>query len=77
MDLYSNTGVTHLFSVCDHAKESCPVFPEDVAHIHYSFPDPAKASGTEEEVMDAFRATRDEIDNFSRELLIHLFDLVE
>ena len=77
VDDYLNTGVTHLFSVCDHAKESCPVFPEQVKHIHYSFPDPAKATGSEEEILDSFRATRDEIDNFSRELLINLFEIQE
>jgi len=75
VDQYLNSGVTHLFSVCDHAKESCPVFPENVNHIHYSFPDPAKAEGTEEEILDSFRATRDEIDNFCRELLINLYEL--
>jgi len=75
VDQYLNSGVTHLFSVCDHAKESCPVFPENVNHIHYSFPDPAKAEGTEEEILNSFRATRDEIDNFCRELLINLYEL--
>lgn len=75
VDQYLNSGVTFLFTVCDHAKESCPVFPEDVKRIHYSFPDPAKAEGTEEEILDSFRATRDEIDNFSRELLINLYEL--
>ena len=74
---YINSGVTHLFSVCNHAQESCPVFPEDIIRIHYSFPDPAKAIGSEKEILDSFRATRDEIDNFCRELLINLFDIPE
>lgn len=77
VDQYLNSGVTHLLSVCDHAKESCPVFPENVTHIHHSFPDPAKAEGSEDQIMDAFRATRDEIDHFSLQLLTRLFKLQE
>lgn len=50
-----------VITVCDSAKESCPVFPGSVKTLHISFPDPAEASGTEEEVMAAFRAVRDDI----------------
>lgn len=66
VDEYLNAGVTHLFSVCDHAKESCPVFPERVHHIHHSFPDPAGATGSEEEILDVFRATRDQVAAFAK-----------
>ena len=72
VDDYLNSGVTHLFSVCDHAKESCPVFPEQVEHIHYSFPDPAQATGDEETVLNSFRATRNEIRSFSEKLINQL-----
>lgn len=48
-------------TVCDSAKESCPVFPRPVETIHVSFPDPAAASGSEEEVTTVFRAVRDDI----------------
>ena len=44
VDTYLNSGITHLISVCDHAIESCPVFPEKVEHTHHTFSDPAKAS---------------------------------
>lgn len=61
VDQYLNTGVTHVITVCDSAAQNCPYFPEDVAFTHFSFPDPAKATGTEAEIMDAFGAVRDEI----------------
>ena len=72
VDGYLHSGVTHLFSVCDHAKESCPVFPEHVSRIHHSFPDPADATGSEEEILDVFRSTRDKIENYCRDLLFKL-----
>ncbi len=61
VDQYLNTGVTHVITVCDSAAQNCPYFPEDVAFTHLSFPDPAKARGSEDEILDAFRAVRDEI----------------
>ena len=48
-------------TVCDAARESCPVFPRPVEQIHVSFFDPAEASGTHDEVMAVFRAVRDDI----------------
>jgi len=65
VDAYLNSGITHLISVCDHAIEACPVFPENVDHTHHTFSDPAKASGSDEEILNSFRKTRDEIESFS------------
>lgn len=48
-------------TVCDSAKESCPIFPKPVKAMHVSFPDPAEATGTEEERLAVFRAVRDDI----------------
>jgi len=48
-------------TVCDSAKETCPVFPRRVEQIHVSFFDPAAAEGTEEGRMAVFRRVRDEI----------------
>jgi arsenate reductase len=48
-------------TVCDSAKETCPVFPRPVRKIHVSFDDPAAAEGTEEERIAVFRRVRDEI----------------
>ena len=50
-----------VITVCDSAKETCPVFPRPVEQIHISFPDPAEAEGTEAERMEVFRRVRDDI----------------
>ncbi len=48
-------------TVCDSAAETCPVWLGQGRKVHLPFPDPAKATGTEAEVMEAFRAVRDDI----------------
>lgn len=55
-------------TVCDQAQEQCPLFPGQIEVIHVGFPDPAKAAGTEEEIMAVFRRVRDDM----REQLIGL-----
>ena len=49
-------------TVCGHADEQCPVLPEHVSKVHWPLTDPAKATGSDEEIMREFRATRDEIE---------------
>lgn len=51
----------YVITVCDNAKESCPVFPGPVKRIHWSFEDPAAVAGSEEERLAAFRKVRDQI----------------
>jgi arsenate reductase len=52
----------YVITVCDGAKEKCPVFAGEVKHrLHIGFDDPAQAEGTEEEIMRVFRRVRDEI----------------
>jgi len=48
-------------TVCGHADEQCPALPPGVEKIHWPLTDPAKATGTEEEIMAEFRATRKEV----------------
>jgi len=48
-------------TVCGHADEHCPVLPSGVQKKHWPLEDPAKATGTEEQIMAKFRATRDEV----------------
>ncbi|MDH3514479.1 MAG: arsenate reductase (thioredoxin) [Gammaproteobacteria bacterium] len=50
-------------TVCGHADEHCPVLPPGVQKQHWPLEDPAKATGTEEQIMARFRTTRDEIRN--------------
>ena len=49
-------------TVCGHADELCPVLSSNVTKLHWPLSDPAKATGTEEEIMNTFRASRDEIE---------------
>jgi len=56
-------------TVCDSAAEECPVWIGKGKREHHSFPDPAKAEGTDDEVMNVFRTVRDEIDEAMISLL--------
>ena len=59
---YLQRSFDYVVTVCDNAKETCPVFLGDVKHsLHIGFNDPADAAGTEEEVMPVYRRVRDEI----------------
>ena len=52
----------YVITVCDHAKETCPVFTGEVnERLHIGFEDPAEATGSEEEILSVFRKVRDEI----------------
>ncbi|MEJ5285889.1 MAG: Arsenate reductase thioredoxin-coupled, LMWP family [Candidatus Kapaibacterium sp.] len=52
----------YVITVCDNAKETCPVFTGEVKHrLHIGFEDPAEAKGNEEEVMSVYRKVRDQI----------------
>ena len=54
-------GADYLVTVCGHADEHCPALPPGVQKEHWPLPDPAKASGTEDEIMTVFSASRDDI----------------
>lgn len=55
----------YVITVCDNAKENCPYFPSKAVKLHFNFPDPAKANGTEEEVRRQFNVVRDQIRNYA------------
>jgi arsenate reductase (thioredoxin) len=51
-------------TVCDSAAEECPVWLGPGKRLHHSFPDPAKATGTDEQILEVFRSVRDDIAKF-------------
>ena len=62
IDQFIDQSFDYVITVCDAAKESCPVFTGNVKHrLHIGFEDPAEATGTEEEILAVFRKVRDEI----------------
>ncbi len=69
VDEYVNIPFDYLITVCDNAKERCPYFPTNAEKFHYNFPDPAKATGTEEEILEEFRRVRDMIKVYSNEFV--------
>ena len=54
----------YVLTVCDQARESCPVYPGHGQRLHRAFPDPAAVQGSEEQRLDAFRKVRDEIRSY-------------
>lgn len=61
VDEYSGQQFDYVITVCDNAKEQCPVFPGNTERLHWSFEDPAEAAGDEEARLRVFRRVRDEI----------------
>lgn len=62
----------YLVTVCGHADEHCPMLPPGMRREHWPLSDPAKASGSEEEIMTVFRASRDDIRARVEDLLVRL-----
>jgi arsenate reductase (thioredoxin) len=60
----------YVITVCDQVREACPLFPGGKRRLHWSFPDPSQATGTEAEVLQVFREVRDAIrDRIAAELI--------
>lgn len=60
--------VDTVVTLCGDAAERCPVWPGGVERIHWALPDPARAAGSEEEILFVFRSVRDEIERRVRAL---------
>lgn len=54
-------GVDLVVTVCGHADEHCPVLPSGIRRLHWPLPDPARATGSEDEIMQQFRSVRDDV----------------
>jgi arsenate reductase len=61
VDEFTSQLFDYVITVCDNAKETCPVFPGRAVRVHWSFDDPAVAVGSYEERLAAFRVVRDQI----------------
>ena len=70
LDRYLQESFDAVVTVCDAANESCPVFFGAKSRLHWSFPDPSQATGTEEDQLAVYRSVRDDIrDRLTHELL--------
>jgi len=67
VDEFAGQGFDYVITVCDNAKESCPVFPAATKRIHWSLEDPAAVQGPEEERLAEFRRVRDQLGSLLRQ----------
>jgi arsenate reductase len=67
VDEYTDINFDYVITVCDNAKENCPYFPTLAQRFHQNFPDPAKATGSAEQVMNEFRRVRNMIKSWSKD----------
>jgi arsenate reductase len=66
VDEFAGQRFDYVLTVCDNARESCPIYPGHANRLHHSFDDPAAVEGDEEERLAAFRRVRDEIRAYLR-----------
>lgn len=66
---YQGVDFDYVITVCDNAKERCPFFPSKAQKFHENFPDPAKATGSEEEINAAFQAVRNTIKRYAQQFV--------
>ncbi|GAB2955128.1 arsenate reductase ArsC [Hymenobacter coalescens] len=66
VDEYATVPFDYIITVCDHAREVCPVFPAAAQQLHHNFPDPARATGTENEILGQFRSVRDQVKAYAQ-----------
>ena len=70
---YAQVPFDYVLTVCDHASEVCPVFPSSAQRLHHNFPDPAKATGSEQEIMQQFRYVRDQVKQYAQDFVTAKF----
>ena len=66
---YLGIDFDYVITVCDNAKERCPYFPTKAVKLHYNFPDPAKATGTDDKINEQFRAVRSLIKDYCEQFV--------
>jgi arsenate reductase len=70
VDEYLHIPFDLILTVCDHASERCTIFPGTAKRIHHNFADPAKATGSEQEIQEAFAVVREQIKHFCAALKV-------
>lgn len=70
---YQDIDFDFVITVCDNAKESCPYFPTKAQKFHQNFPDPAKATGTDEEILQEFISVRGMIKKYCERFVAENF----
>ena len=63
-DEYAHFDFDYVFTVCDNVKEICPIYPKAKQMIHHSFPDPADATGTEQEQLKVYVEVRNQLSDY-------------
>jgi arsenate reductase len=71
VDEFAGQPFDYVLTVCDNAKESCPVYPVGTKQVHQNFEDPAAVQGTEAERIDAFRRVRDQLSAYLKNFPRH------
>ena len=66
VDAFAGQDFDYVLTVCDNARESCPVFPGQAVRVHHGFDDPSAIEGPEDERLNVFRRVRDEIRAYLR-----------
>ena len=66
VDEFAGQSFDYVLTVCDHARESCPLFAGGTMRMHHSFDDPAAVEGSDEERLSAFRRVRDDLRAYLR-----------
>ena len=69
VDEYKDVDFDLAITVCDHAKEICPIFPNAKETRHHAFSDPSQKEGSAKQLIGAFRMTRDDIKEFAQKLI--------
>lgn len=73
VDEYDHIAFDYVITVCDHASENCPFFATSAERLHQNFPDPAKATGSETQIMQAFVSTRNLIKEYAKSFVAAKF----
>ena len=74
IDTLLNQRFDYVITLCDSARETCPVFPGASRSIHWSLPDPAAAAGSEAERLQVFRSVRDQLADLLDDLLAEIME---